>query len=86
MAVEIRALLNLQIRPDYFARLTPYAGNDNVAIDQRELAYSDVSVFQLWSDDDPSPVGRRYDTSMLVEAVSVENEVEVGFALRLQSI
>lgn len=86
LASEIQAILNQVIRPDYFARLIPYVTYETIAIGQREQTYPDVSVFQPKSEVDPAAMGRRYNTTMVMEAVSVESEVEVDFPLRLQSI
>ncbi|MCE7988453.1 MAG: DUF4058 family protein [Caldilinea sp. CFX5] len=86
LASEIQAILNRQIRPDYFARLIPYLTYENVAIGQRDPTYPDVSVFQPRPEVDPATLGRRYNTALVMESVSVESEVEMDFPLRLQSI
>lgn len=86
LAGEIRSALNQVIRPDYFARLIPYVTYETIAIGQREQTYPDVSVFQPKSEVASAAMGRRYATTMVMESVSVESEVEVDFPLRLQSI
>lgn len=86
LASEMQALLNRQIRPDYFARLIPYVTYETVAIGQREQTYPDVSVFQPKSEADLAARGRRYAPTTVMESVSVESEVDVDFPLRLQSI
>lgn len=86
LAAEIQALLNPQIRPDYFARLIPYVSYDTIAIGQREPTYPDVSVFRSGPEIDPASVGRRYNTAAVIESASVESEVEIDLPFRLHSV
>lgn len=82
LADEIRAALNRQIRPAYFARLTPYTTYEVIEVSHSRLQgiRPDVGVMQ---GQPPKPYG---GAAAVLEAAPVESMVELEMPLELLSV
>jgi hypothetical protein len=83
LADEIRAQLNAQIRPTYFARMTPYTTYEVVEISQTRLQgiRPDVGVMQC-----NVPAGPGEPVLVREEVAAVESAVELGGEVELLSV
>ncbi|MBX2997557.1 MAG: DUF4058 family protein [Caldilineaceae bacterium] len=82
LASEIRAYLNAQIRPAYFARLTPYTTYEVIEVAQSRLqgVRPDVGVMQR------RPLLPHAGTATLTEPAPVESIVKMEAPLEIMSI
>lgn len=83
LAGEIRALLNRQIRPNYFAALTPYATYETIEVNQKKSygMYPDVGIWQRST----RGVGGVAVADVL-ESTPVESTVSLELPLELFSV
>jgi hypothetical protein len=81
LASEIQALLNRQIQPRYFARLTPYVTYEVVEVGQMYGIRPDVGVWHLQPEPDVSSAG-----VATVTPAPVESLVALEIPLRLHRV
>lgn len=83
LAGEIRASLNRQIRPSYFAALTPYVTYETIEVTQKKTygMYPDVGIWRR-SSADPGGVA----VADIVESTPVESTVSLELPLELFSV
>ena len=82
LAGEIRAVLNQQIRPGYFAALTPYVTYETIEVTQKKTygMYPDVGIWKR-----PSS-GAVVAVADVVESTPVESTVSLELPLELFSV
>lgn len=82
LADEIRAFLNRQIRPNYFAALTPYVTYETIEVTQKKIygIYPDVGVWKR-----PSS-GTAVAVADIIESTPVESTVSLELPLELFSV
>jgi hypothetical protein len=83
LADEIRAVLNRQIRPNYFAAMTPYVTYETIEVTQKKIygMYPDVGVWKR----SPFTSGG-VAVADIVESMPVESAVSLEFPLELFSV
>lgn len=83
LAGEIRAVLNRQIRPNYFAALTPYVTYETIEVSQKKSygMYPDVGVWKR-----SAPSGTAVAVAEVAETQPVESTVSLELPLELFSV
>lgn len=83
LAGEIRSVLNRQIRPNYFAAMTPYVTYETIQVTQKKLygMYPDVDI---WKRHTASPGG--VAVADIVESTPVESTVSLELPLELFNV
>lgn len=83
LAGEIRATLNRQIRPSYFAALTPYVTYETIEVTQKKTygMYPDVGIWKRPTSD-PSAVA----VADVIESMPVKSTVSLELPLELFSV
>lgn len=86
LASEIRAQLNAQIRPNYFARLTPYTTYEAVEVAQSRVQAIRADVGVLQRTPRPQPMAGVAVMDVAIDPAPEENSTLLEMALELLSV